>query len=100
MFLDYSTRSKTRSAEPYPVVKVPGTAEAMTRDARPEPARRPAIRWSVASGGEDTDQGLDRQEWIRDRPGDGDWITWVLYSVTGSGEGIVWSWWRRGDSNS
>jgi hypothetical protein len=26
MFLDYSTRSKTRSAEPYPVVKVPGPA--------------------------------------------------------------------------
>ena len=64
MFLDYSTRSKTRSAEPYPVVKVPGPAEARTHDVPAWPNRLPAFRWSVTSGREGTDQGLD--EWLVD----------------------------------
>ena len=97
MFLDYSTRSKTRSAEPYPVVKVPGPTEVGPTTCRPGRTRRPAFRWSVASREEDTDQGLDERWWIRSR-----WFGRVI-GMSGffsyvAGEGI--GWWRRGDSNS
>ena len=97
MFLDYSTRSKTRSAEPYPVVKVPGPAEAgPTTAGQAEPS--PSVPLVGDLRREGTDQGLDEvvdprpSERLRDRDG-------VASSVATSGVGSG-GWWRRGDSNS
>ena len=67
--ISLTTRRNRRffiSAETYPVVKVRSHRGETSR--RPtEVERRPAIRWSVTSGVEGTDQGLDGG------PDDGPW---------------------------
>ena len=59
-FLDYSAKSKIlHFCRTYPVVKVRPRSRRDLPTVDPEVGRRPAIRWSVASAWEDTDQGLD-----------------------------------------